>query len=118
MISVKQYTTGGDGRDVVQKDLPDDYNTHISYLPEWKRRVHSKAAHFPAIPAVGSIACGVRSLLKDTQDVWGSTVSWGGVETEFFSTVQACMAAEEEKNKTPFFECLLSFPEGKETMHT
>ena len=28
------HTTGGDGRDVVQKDLPDDYNTHISYLPE------------------------------------------------------------------------------------
>ena len=48
------HTTGGDGRDVVQKDLPDDYNTHISYLPEWKRNMHSKVAHFLTIPAVGS----------------------------------------------------------------
>ena len=48
------HTTGGDGRDVVQKDLPDDSNTHISYLPEWKRSMHSKFAHFLTIPAVGS----------------------------------------------------------------
>lgn len=94
--------TAGGGRDVVQKDLPDDYNTHISYLQIRKRSVHSKVAHFLAIPEVGSSLWSLQPAEGHSRCVrQHNELGWSG--DRFFSYCASLHGSR--GRKTPFFEC-------------
>ena len=95
--------TAGGGRDVVQKDLPDDYNTHISYLPDTKKKCAFKSCTFPSLSWGGLQPVEFAACWRTLKTCKAAQWVGGGVETDFFSYCASLHGSR--GRKTPFFEC-------------